>query len=212
MDVDSEKLSVYQLHILLLEVSPAIWRRLLVRADSTIAELHYNIQIAMGWSDVHLNRFLIHGAWYGVPRSGGLAFSGPSDKSLSSFEFRVGERFLYEYDLTACWRHQIRIENVLALGPKRRYPACIGGKRWGPAGDCGGPWRFMEQKEEYGLRDLVDGVKGLLESPGERIRDARGDIVSVIKWLDFVPFDRRSVNSKLQRHTTGEEVFELELE
>jgi hypothetical protein len=40
---------VYQRHVWLREISPMIWRRLLVRSDSTIADLHYILQIAMGW-------------------------------------------------------------------------------------------------------------------------------------------------------------------
>jgi hypothetical protein len=36
-----------------------IWRRLLVRSDSTITDLHYILQIGFGWSDEHLNRFHI---------------------------------------------------------------------------------------------------------------------------------------------------------
>lgn len=34
---------VYQLRICLREISPKIWRRLLVRSDSTIADLHHTI-------------------------------------------------------------------------------------------------------------------------------------------------------------------------
>ena len=75
MDADTDNVEVYQLHILLQGVSPAIWRRVLVRSDSSIGELHYTIQIAMGWSDDHLNRFLLHGRWYGVPHIGGLVFA-----------------------------------------------------------------------------------------------------------------------------------------
>jgi hypothetical protein len=41
---------IYQLKVVLLGISPMIWHRLLVRGDSTIADLHYIIQIAMGWS------------------------------------------------------------------------------------------------------------------------------------------------------------------
>jgi Plasmid pRiA4b ORF-3-like protein len=37
--------------------SPMIWRRLLVRSDSTIADQHYTLQTAFGWSDEHLHRF-----------------------------------------------------------------------------------------------------------------------------------------------------------
>jgi Plasmid pRiA4b ORF-3-like protein len=35
----------------LCEISPRIWRRLLVRSDSTSADLHHTLQIAMGWDD-----------------------------------------------------------------------------------------------------------------------------------------------------------------
>jgi hypothetical protein len=52
---------IYQLKIVLTGISPMIWRRLLVRSSTTIAELHYIIQIAMGWEDEHLNRFHIYG-------------------------------------------------------------------------------------------------------------------------------------------------------
>ena len=39
---------IYQLKVVLLGISPMIWRRILVSSDSTIADLHYIIQIVMG--------------------------------------------------------------------------------------------------------------------------------------------------------------------
>ena len=57
---------IYRLHVWLRQISPMIWRRLLVRSDSTITDLHYIMQIAFGWSDEHLNRFHIHGQDYGA--------------------------------------------------------------------------------------------------------------------------------------------------
>jgi hypothetical protein len=50
----------YQFKVVLRGVSPMIWRRILLRSDQTVADLHYTIQIAMGWSDSHLHRFHIH--------------------------------------------------------------------------------------------------------------------------------------------------------
>ncbi|MBX2842478.1 MAG: plasmid pRiA4b ORF-3 family protein [Flammeovirgaceae bacterium] len=41
-----------------------IWRRIQVRGDTTIAELHYIIQLVMGWEDDHLNCFKINGREY----------------------------------------------------------------------------------------------------------------------------------------------------
>src|SRR5262245_59649425 len=48
---------VYQVHAWIRQISPMIWRRLLVRTDSTLADLHDVLQIAFGWSDFHLHRF-----------------------------------------------------------------------------------------------------------------------------------------------------------
>jgi hypothetical protein len=56
---------VYQLRVVLRGVSPLIWRRLLVRSDSTIADLHATLQIALGWSDE-----LWDGTYIEVSRSG----------------------------------------------------------------------------------------------------------------------------------------------
>jgi hypothetical protein len=67
--------TIYQLKVVLLGVSPMIWRRLLVCSTSTITDLHYILQITMGWSDDHLHRFRIQGKQYGIARMGGLSFS-----------------------------------------------------------------------------------------------------------------------------------------
>lgn len=44
-------IEVYQLRIWIKGISPMIWRRLLVKSNSTIADLHYTIQIAMRASE-----------------------------------------------------------------------------------------------------------------------------------------------------------------
>ena len=76
-----------------------IWRRILVRSESSLAQLHDIIQIAFGWSDSHLHRFRIHGRDYGVSRPGGPGFAQDADQvRLADFQFRHNERFLYEYD------------------------------------------------------------------------------------------------------------------
>ena len=71
---------IYQLHILLLQINPPIWRRLHVRSDSSIATLHELLQIAFDWSDFHLRGFVIRGKEYGLSRIGcttwGLSSSG----------------------------------------------------------------------------------------------------------------------------------------
>jgi len=121
---------IYQLHAWLLGISPMIWRRLLVRSDQTIADLHYALQLAFGWSDSHLNTFRIHGKDFGVYHIGGPVFDEDATKvRLADFHFRLGERFLYEYDFGDRWQHQIRLERIFPFEPTHTYPVCIGGKR-----------------------------------------------------------------------------------
>ena len=120
--VDETGAEVYRLHVWIGRISPMIWRRLLVRSDSSIADLHYTLQTAFGWSDEHLHRFHIHGQDYGVSRAGGIIFSAdPAKVRLSDFKFRRNESFRYEYDFVAGWEHQVRVEECLALEGKRRW-------------------------------------------------------------------------------------------
>jgi hypothetical protein len=83
------------MQVRLREISPMIWRRLLVRSDNTIADLHHALQIAMGWTDTHLNRFVIYGKEYSVAKIGGAWFSDdPQQIMLSHLHLRLKEPFL----------------------------------------------------------------------------------------------------------------------
>src|SRR3954467_14376931 len=115
---------IYLLHLWILQISPMIGRRLLVRSDSTLAALHDTIQIAFGWTDSHLHRFRIHGRALGVGRVGGLSFSRDARQvRLADFQFRLNERFLYEYDLRDSWRHQVRVERRLPWSRSEPIPS-----------------------------------------------------------------------------------------
>src|SRR6266567_5797781 len=166
---------VYQLRVVLRGVSPLIWRRLLVRSDSSIADLHTTLQLALGWSDEHLNRFVVHGREYGVSHDGGTGFrDDPRHIHLVDLGLRVRERFLYEYDFTDGWQHDVRVEHILPLEPGRHYPVCIGGRRASPPEDCGGPWAFLELRQHYSAFRIGQRLLELLE-PITVADDWRGD-------------------------------------
>jgi hypothetical protein len=59
--------SVFLIRIALCGTSPLIWRRVLVPAEFTMAELHDVVQAAMGWKDSHLHGFYIDKQKYGIP-------------------------------------------------------------------------------------------------------------------------------------------------
>ena len=48
---------IYQFKITLEDISPAIWRRILVPDRYTFWDLHVAIQDSMGWLDYHLHAF-----------------------------------------------------------------------------------------------------------------------------------------------------------
>jgi hypothetical protein len=105
--------AIYQLRVVLCGVSPLVWRRLLVSSETSLAELHAILQRAFDWSGEHLHRFLIHGTAYGVPCLGGIAFREDARRApLSRFRLHRGERFRYEYDFTADWKLDLRLERV----------------------------------------------------------------------------------------------------
>ncbi len=129
---------VYQLRVVLREITPIIWRRLLVPAETTLAGLHDILQIVFAWSDEHLHRFVIHGADY----DDDLAAVRLVDLGL-----RQTERFVYDYNFTDFWRHDLRVEQTLAGEPSGRYPRCTGGRRAGPPEECGGRPHFASSSQ-----------------------------------------------------------------
>ena len=195
--------SIYQLRAVLLGIGPIIWRRLLVRGDSTIADLHVTLQTAFGWSDDHLHRFLIHGKQYGAAYLDGITFrDDPRLIKLSDLGLRVKEKFLYEYDFNDQWRHLIRVEAILPSESDQRYPVCIGGKRAAPPEDCGGPWAFMERRDDvhcevwerfWRLKEVVDA--GDLDA----VREQMESLESIREWLTLGGFDRRAINRRLKQ-------------
>jgi hypothetical protein len=199
---------VFRLHAWIRQISPMIWRRLQVRSDSTIADLHYTLQIAFGWSDAHLNQFHIHGQDYGVYHDGGVSFSThPNQVQLCDFQFRINERFRYDYDFGDGWQHEVRVEARLAFDDKLIYPRCIGGQRRAPPEDCGGALAFMARRDAVPLQveDLFEDIEADLEANDiEAVRDRVDDIEELREWMTLDEFDR---NRRLKQYAAHEEAW-----
>lgn len=200
---------VYQLRIWLRRISPQIWRRVLVCSDCTIAELHDILQIVFGWSDEHLHRFLIRGKPYGIGRIGGIIFDdNPRQIQLRDFHFRLKETWVYEYDLTDWWQHEIRLEQVLPVDHTKQYPLCLAGKRRGPIEDCGGALAFMELQDDHPQWKVLPEFAQLLLDHQEDLDEYEDEFRRLAYWVARETFDRQSVNHRLAEWSasqTGEE-------
>jgi hypothetical protein len=205
---------VYRLHVCIRQIGPMNWRRLLVRSDSTIADLHYTLQIAFGWTDAHLNLFHIHGEDYGVRHDGGMSFStDPKQVRLGDFHFRINERFRYEYDFGAGWEHQVRLEARLPVDDRITYPRCVSGARRCPPEDCGGPLRFMARRDAIPgqLRELLCDIReDLAAKDPEAIRERLESFEDLREWLTLDEFDRRTVNRRLKQYATHDPSWKWE--
>src|SRR5438128_1415423 len=60
---------IWELRIELLDVEPAIWRRIVVPVAIKLHKLHVVLLWTMGWSGGHLHEFVIGHNHYGVPDS-----------------------------------------------------------------------------------------------------------------------------------------------
>ena len=208
------EVEIYQFHVWIRQISPMIWRRLLVRSDCSVSDLHYILQIAFGWSDEHLNMFHIHGQDYGVYHDGGISFSkNPNLVKLSDFKFRKNERFSYEYDFGDCWEHSVRLEARLPLDKDKTYPRCIDGQRRAPPEDCGGPLAFMARRDEIPMLEfelLEDIQESLRNDDMATIRARIEDIGELQEWLELDKFDQRAVNHRLKQFSANDPAWRME--
>jgi len=203
--VESAPPLVYQLRVVVHGISPLIWRRLLVPAETTIAELHTILQTAFGWGGEHLHRFVIHGTEYGISYAGGPGFrDDPHLVRLGGLGLRQGERFVYEYHFFAGWVVDLRVEQILPGRPGRGHPRCTAGHRAGPPEDWAGPWAFLQRTQPYlvfgAIVQAAQIVSRLLDGAGEElagIAEHRDRLAGLLPLLGLERFDRRALNHAL---------------
>jgi len=181
--------SHYTLHVSLLDIKPAIWRRIHVDGRVRLDAMHHILQAAMGWSDSHLHEFEIRDKHYGIPDP-----EYPDMEMLDEKKYRlnqlldVGDNCIYLYDFGDSWQHCITVESIEDIDD---HNAGAGnawvetGERACPPEDAGG---------SGGYQDMLDTLEN--EPYSEEAKQLR-------EWvgLDFDPaqFDRLAVNTAISR-------------
>lgn len=204
---------VDQRKVVLRGVSPLVWRRTLVRSDTTLAQLHRVLQLVMGWEDGHLQHFRIHGRDHGSSALGRSTYhDNPNAHTLADFRLRPRERFAYVHDRGAWWQHDIRLEQVLPLDPTGAYPVCTGGRQACPPEECRGPGGYrallrervsLAAVDDLGL--IAEAVRRFLEDGDRGTPDEREHLAAALARakerdrLDPDRFDRRAVDRAWQR-------------
>jgi pRiA4b ORF-3-like protein len=136
---------VFQFHLSLDGATPPIWRRILVPADFTLAQLHRVIQAVMDWTDDHLHEFKVAGRLYGIPDPDG-EHESIDDRTvrLRDLNLTPRTRISYTYDLGDEWVHALKVEEVSQGDSDDIRALCVAGERSGPPEDVGGVFGYEE--------------------------------------------------------------------
>ena len=187
-----DRVMAYQVKITLEHISPPVWRRVLVKSDTTLETLHRIIQTVMPWDGGHLHEFEINRLRYGPQDEdfGTEPDYDEADTRLFEVLGQVKAKGRYEYDFGDSWRHEILIEKLLELDETRAYPLCMDGRRAGPPDDCGGPWGYGETLEALGNPEHPEHEERL-EWFGEEFEPEVFDLEAVNRGLAFLRAKRK---------------------
>jgi len=184
---------IYQLKITLIDSNPSIWRRILVKSDTLLPDLHKIIQSSMGWTNSHLHQF-IHDDDFYIPKMEEDDFWDERNDidykeiKISDLLKKENDEMIYEYDFGDGWEHSITLEKILETNEKEQYPVCIDGKNACPPEDCGGIWGYM---------DIIE----IMSNPKHK------EFKEMKEWLggklDPEAFDKDEVNELLRSENYG---------
>src|SRR5690625_972550 len=143
-----EEPAVLTVRLDLEEAQPPIWRRLELRSDLTLAQVHRIIQVSFDWLDYHLHRFALGGHPF-TPDA--QLFLCPfdveegEDEGLPAAEVRLdetvqaaGDTLRYVYDYGDDWRIRLKVEAVRPAPDDAPDVVATGGRRAAPPEDSGG--------------------------------------------------------------------------
>jgi hypothetical protein len=139
---------IVQIKVKLLGVTkPPVWRRVQLRADTRLDQLHEILQAALGWENYHLHAFSFGEEEFG-PRDPELGLDFSDERRVTLGELTdLGARFRYTYDFGDNWEHEILVEDLLDPDPETHYPILVAAKGACPPEDCGGTWGYADLKE-----------------------------------------------------------------
>jgi Plasmid pRiA4b ORF-3-like protein len=113
-----------------LDDHPEVSRRLAVRGDQTLEDLHEELRRAFEWWDDHLYSFWFDGEFWGDRES---EFTSPiepangvktADVELDRLGLEPGREIAYVFDFGDEWRVRLRLDEIRPAGDES-YPAIL---------------------------------------------------------------------------------------
>jgi hypothetical protein len=140
------------------EVTPAVIRCLEVPLDIRLDDLHFVLQIAIGWQNCHPFEFHVNAAgeakrWGLVDRDDPESSPLPAEHATLSDLLQHGQHvFHYDYVYGEDWTHTVAVEDIAgAEDADVRYPRLLSAQGRCPPADIGGVMGY-----ETFLRAIAD--------------------------------------------------------
>ena len=152
---------IARLKIKLKGQSIRVSRRIEVRLDTRLGDLHLIFQVAMGWENYHLYEFQVgRSIRYGVPDPAweDTGLRSAKNATLADLIDKAGRNstFDYLYDFGDHWLHAVRLEATADADPDVTYPRLLEAHGRCPPEDCGGPGGYAHYLETISNPDHED--------------------------------------------------------
>ncbi len=137
----------WQLKIELLDITPTIWRRLIVPEKIKLPKLDRVIQSAFGWTNSHLHEFIIGGVEYAHPDPDWAEEPGHVYETEIVLLDSLGLEarcFDYIYDFGDQWHHVAIVEDRHIQTSPTSPIYCSAGENACPPEDVGGARGYAE--------------------------------------------------------------------
>jgi hypothetical protein len=193
--------SIIRISISLLDVDPAIWRRIEAPTSMTLEGLHDVIQTLMGWADYHLHHFQLGDVMYGMPSPEDREMNDGRKIKLSTLLVDGERAFQYLYDYGDGWCCMVVLETIAPIRQGIDYPRLIEGARRGPPEDVGGPWGYGEFLEAI-ADPKHERHTELLEWSGGDFDPQRFDIDTINRRLASLA-PRKTIRRKTAKPAAG---------
>src|ERR1051326_5707185 len=129
---------IARLRVTVDEVAPAVMRRVEVPLAMRLHDLHFVLQIAVGWQNCHPLAFRRGGKGWGWDGRDADTNPLPAEAATLADVLRLGRSFEYGYVFGEDWQHTVEIEAVAPAEPGMVYPRLIEAQGRCPPADIGG--------------------------------------------------------------------------
>jgi hypothetical protein len=133
------------------DVTPRVRRVVEVPVDIRLDDLHFVLQVAIGWQNGHPFEFRIGEAAWGLPDRDGDADVAHAQQATLAEILARGDTFKYDYVLGEDWEHIVTLLACAPAGTDTSYPHLVHAEGRCPPADIGGPVGY----ETY-LRTIAD--------------------------------------------------------